>query len=62
MKVKVIKRYVDRHTKEIMEVGMTKNYPKNQAKELMGARYTEPVSEKTAYFNPRTRVGCDYNI
>lgn len=39
MKVKVIKRYVDKHTKEMMEVGTVKDYPDERAEELIKHRY-----------------------
>ena len=45
MKVKVTKRYVDKHTKQIMEVGMTKDYPKERAIELIESGRAEEVNE-----------------
>ncbi len=41
MKVKVIKRYVDRFTKEKREVGKTYDYGEERAKELISGGYVE---------------------
>lgn len=46
MKVKVIKRYVDKHTKQMMEVGAVKDYPKERADELIKCRRVEEVKEQ----------------
>lgn len=45
MKVKVIKRYVDKNSKQMMEVGMTKDYPKERAIELIKSGRVEEVKE-----------------
>ena len=45
MKVKVIKRYVDKHTKQMMEVGATKDYSKERADELIKSRRVEEIKE-----------------
>ncbi len=43
MKVKVIKRYVDKHTKQMMEVGMVKDYSEERADELIKSDRVEEV-------------------
>lgn len=45
MKVKVIRRYVDRHTKEIKEVGTIEEYAKSRAEELKRAGYVKDITE-----------------
>lgn len=41
MRVKVIKRYVDRITKEIREVGKTCDYGEERTRELISGDYVE---------------------
>lgn len=48
MKVKVIRRYVDRHTKEFMEVGHVCEYGQERAGELIDGGYVEAVRESRA--------------
>lgn len=43
MKVKVLKRYVDRYTKEIREVDTMHEYGEARAKELIRGGYVEEV-------------------
>ena len=45
MKAKVAKRYVDRNTKEIKDVGNIEDYPKARAEELMRGGYIEIIKE-----------------
>lgn len=45
MKVKVIKRYVDKHTKELMEVDSIVEYTKERANELIKNGYCKAVKE-----------------
>lgn len=45
MKVKVIKRFNDRFTKERREVGNEYDYPENRAKELEKSGYVEVVKQ-----------------
>lgn len=46
MKVKVIKKYVDKHTKEIHRVGEELTYNNNRGEELKAAGYVEEIKEK----------------
>lgn len=41
MKVKVVKRFVDKNTKEMREVGKVYEYPEKRAKELIDGGYAE---------------------
>lgn len=41
MKVKVVKRFVDKNTKEIREVGKVHEYSDKRAKELIDGGYAE---------------------
>lgn len=45
MKVKVMKRYVDRSTKEIKEIGAVEDYPENRANELERTGYVKIMTE-----------------
>lgn len=45
MKVKVIKRYVDRRTKEIKEIGTIEDYEEHRAGELQKTGYVEILAE-----------------
>lgn len=46
MKVNVIKRYVDRYTKVIKEVGTVEDYPDSRAERLISQGYAEAVDKK----------------
>lgn len=46
MKVEVIKRYVDRDTKDIMEIKTKHDYPDERADELISEGYVIAISEK----------------
>ena len=46
MKVRVIKNYVDKDTKWLMEKGMTAEYEPERAEELAKAGYVEIVQKK----------------
>lgn len=45
MKVKVVKRYVDKHTWELMEVDTITEYSKERANELIKNGYCKAVKE-----------------
>lgn len=47
MKVKVVKRYVDRCTKDIKEVGTVEDYLEERARELISGGYAEAVKGKS---------------
>ena len=47
MKVEVVKRYVDRGTREICEVGSKLDYPDSRARELIDDGYAKSVSLKS---------------
>lgn len=46
MKVKVLKRYVDRYTKEIREVDTMHEYGEVRARELIRGGYVEEVKDQ----------------
>lgn len=46
MKVKVIKNYVDRNTKELMETGSTIEYEDERAHELEAGGYVQIIDGK----------------
>ncbi|WP_269477767.1 hypothetical protein [Hominibacterium faecale] len=55
MQVNVLKRYVDRYTKEIKEAGATYEYPQQRARELENAGYVEVITEEK---QGGENVGC----
>ena len=48
MKVEVVKRYVDKETKWLMEEGMKAEYSAERAKELISGGYVKRATDKKA--------------